>query len=206
MFIASTFADTVGLFKQRVKGGAVIFIANPADPFKNKYWVRKDFKAFQNNGYKTIPVDLKQHDADGLSRMLKDYDIIHFCGGSAIYTLQLLREKKMDVVIVDAVKSGLIYTGTSAGSMIVAPDISLCAEDVDEKEAAMVGKIKNFKGLGLVPYYLMCHSQEKYYVPSTKKAINQLPKNKLPILMLNDGMAVWHENGSMQILNTKELS
>jgi dipeptidase E len=200
LFIASTFADSVKQFYERQHGGKVLFCSNPADPFKTKYWVKKDYKAFVDYGFDVTSIDLRTIDANDLREKLNRYQIFFISGGSAVYIIDLLHKKKMDSVIVDAIRDGLLYTGTSAGSMIMAPDISLCADDEDEQEAKQVGKVKNLKGLGLIPFYLMCHCQEKYYVPSTKRAINRLPKNKLPILFLNDGMAVWVHNSHMEIV------
>jgi dipeptidase E len=200
LFIASTLADTIGLFKKHVSRGKVLFIPNPADLFKYTYWMKKDYHAFERNGFKVVKYDLRYVDSVSFAVVMRDFDIIHICGGSAIYILKLLKEKRMAEPLIEAVKSGrIIYTGTSAGSMIVAPDISFCADDVDEREVGMVGKLKDMRGLDLVPYYLLCHSQEKQYVPSTKKAMNRLPKNKLPILLLNDNHAVWHDGDTFKI-------
>ena len=200
LFIASTFADSVKQFYTRQHGGKVLFVENPSDPYKNKYWVNKDYKAFVKYGFQVTKCDLRPLTGLEFENKLHRYDILHICGGSAIYILDLLKKRGMHIVIKDALNGGLIYTGTSAGSMIMAPDISFCADDEDEREAQMVGKVKDLKGLGLVPYYLMCHCQDKYYVPSTKRAMNRLPKNKLPILFLNDGQAVWHHNSQMEIV------
>jgi hypothetical protein len=82
----------------------------------------------------------------------------------------------------------------------MAPNVSFCADDEDEQEAGMVGKLKNLNALGLMPFYVICHAQEKDYIPSTKRSIDRLPKNKLPILFLNDNMALWIEDGRFEFL------
>ncbi len=194
LFLASTFADSVKLFQQRVHKGKVLFIANPGDPFKggnNSYWIKKDYNAFVSNGFEVTKLDLKIIDAREFGLLLKRFDIIHVCGGSAIYILDLLRKKEMDAVLIRAIKKGLVYTGTSAGSMIMAPNISFCADDEDEIECGMAGKVKNLEGLNLVPCYLMCHVQDPYYIPSTKNCMDRPPKYKHSILFLRDGFAVW---------------
>jgi dipeptidase E len=203
LFLASTFSDTVNLFVNKVPSGKVMFIENPTDLFKSKKWVQKDFDAFIKHGFDVVKVDLRYITAKTLQNMIKDFDIIHICGGSAVYILKLLKNKGMDTVIIDAVKAGLIYTGTSAGIMITAPNISFCADDEDEKEVNMVGKLKDLSGLNLTPYYYMCHTQEKYYIPSTQKAMIRLASNKLPILFLTDDMACWFEDDRMQLLINK---
>lgn len=195
IFIASTFADSVKSFYARQHGGNVLFCANPADPFKSKYWVKKDRDAFLKYGYAVQDVDLRKVDNIGLESLLRACDIFFVSGGSAVYIIDLLRKKQMMGVIDTALSNGVIYAGTSAGSMIMAPDLSFCADDEDEKEAMMIGKVKNLKGFGLIPFYIMCHCQEKYYIPSTKRAMNRLAKNKMPILFLNDGMSIWCHNG-----------
>ncbi len=203
LFLASTFSDTVNLFEDKVPSGKVMFIENPADLFKDKKWVQKDFNAFVSRGYEVVKVDLRLITAKTLKDMITSFDIIHICGGSAIYILKLLKDKGMDTVIIDAVKAGLVYTGTSAGTMITAPDISFGADDEDEKEVGIVGKLKDLSALNLTPYYYMVHIQDKYYIPSTQKAMTRLPSNKLPILFLTDDMACWFEDNKMELLTNK---
>lgn len=194
LFLASTFASSVKLFQNRIHKGKVLFIANPADPFKegnNSSWIKKDYNAFVDNDYEVTKLDLRTVNDAQFNEILKDFDIIHICGGSALYILDLLRKKKLDTVLINAIKKGLIYTGTSAGSMIMSPNLSFCSDDEDEIECGMAGKVKNLEGLNLIPCYIMCHVQDPYYIPSTKNCMDRLPKNKIPLLFLRDGFAVW---------------
>lgn len=193
IFAASTFADTANLFVKKVKKGRVLFVINAGDPWNHIDY--DDKKAFEAHGFELDMIDLRKE-----KPKLSSYDIIHFCGGSAIYLLKLLKEKNMVNKIVDAVRGGLVYTGTSAGSMILAPDISFCADDEDEKDAGMIGALQDMTGLNLVPFYSMCHAQDDYYIDSTTRAITRLPQNKVPILFLNDNMAVWCVNGKLEFV------
>jgi dipeptidase E len=200
LFIASTFANTVKLFVEKQRGGRVLFIANSCDPFKNKYWVNKDYQAFVENGsFEIERCDLRKMDALALEDKLQGFQILHVCGGSVLYMLDLLHKKGMHIVIQGAIRRGVIYTGTSAGSIIMAPDVSFGADDIDEHEAGVVGKVKDFRGLGMIPYFPQCHAQEEYYFKSIKRVIPTLSKNKVPILFLNDNMACWHVDGKMFI-------
>lgn len=204
MFLASTFSDTVNLFSKKVEMNKlqILFISNASDPFKGrKYWVKKDREAFLDNGCDIDEIDLRSTTCEELDNMTREYDIMHICGGSAIYLLKLLKDTGTYDIIKNAISRGRMkYTGTSAGSMIMAPNISFCADDEDEQDAGMVGKLKDMKGLDLMPFYLMCHSQEKHYITSTKNSIDRLPKNKVPILFLNDNMALWIENEKFELL------
>jgi peptidase E len=197
MFLSSTIDVTINLLLKKTRKRRVLFINNPVDLFKNKYWMRKEKMAFLDRGYELYECDIRKESAS----IIKKFDIVHICGGSALYILDLLKKTGWYNVILYAIKKDhIIYTGTSAGSMIMAPNISFSADDEDEQECGMVGKVKNMDSFGLIPFYLMCHAQEKYYIPSTKKAIDRLPKNKLSILFLNDNMALWVEDKKIELL------
>jgi len=203
MFLASTLSDTIDLFVLRagINNSRVLFVANPADPFKSKRWVNKDRKAFLSHGFEVEDVDFRRITSVEFKKRMKEFDILHICGGSALYILKLLKDKKMFMVIKNAINNNqIIYTGTSAGSMIMAPNISFACDDEDEQKAGMVGKLKDMDGIGLSPFYIMCHAQEKEYIPSTIRNMNKLHKNKLPILFLNDNMALWFEGKKIEFL------
>jgi hypothetical protein len=84
--------------------------------------------------------------------------------------------------------------------MIMGPSVWFAHDDEDEQEAGMVDKVKDYSSFGLMPFYLMCHAQDKYYIKSTKKVMDRLPKNKIPILFLNDNMALWIVGDKIEFL------
>jgi dipeptidase E len=201
LFLASTFSDSALSFNQLVPRSiqTVSFIANAADPWygKNTEWVEKDYNAFNELGFNINKLDLCK---SNLNSIIASSQLIHICGGSAIYLLDLLKKSGYDKVIIKSIRDGTFYTSTSAGSMIMAPDISFCSDDEDEQEVNMVNTVSNLTGLELVPFYMMCHVQDPYYITSTKKSIDRLPDNKLPILFLRDGQAVYIEDDKFKII------
>lgn len=204
LFLASTFSRVADLFAERVPKCRVLLIANPLDPYHEGYdGARADRRAFTSRGFKVLNWDLRELRAEELRDELvvhKTFRVLHVCGGSAVYTINLLRERGMDKVISEAVSKGLIYTGTSAGSMICAPDLALCKDDVDEIEAGQEGKLKDRRGLGLVGFYTVVHAQDKYYSESNRKLVDLLQKNRTPLLFLNDNMAAWCTGKKVEIL------
>ncbi len=140
LFLASSFAQTSKLLEQRlqkpIKGKKIVFIANPADySTGDKWWIKADRDAFIKLGCNVIDVDLRTISDKDLKKYLETSDIIHLCGGSVFYTILLIKEKGFDNMIKEFIeKDKIIYSGTSAGSMIVSEDLSLDASDPEEKQ------------------------------------------------------------------------
>lgn len=206
LFLASSFDKTISLFLEKMpkqnKNRRVVFIANAADPYEgDKWWVDLDREAFKNNGFEIIELDLRKISQDEFSKRLNSADILHFCGGSVFYLLYLIREKRFENVIKYAVSEGnLIYTGTSAGSMIVANSVKSDSFDGDPEEKEFIGKLPDFNGLGLVNFLIMPHCNSTDFTDNNIKTIKRLPELNTPLIMLYDNQAVWVEDGKMEIL------
>lgn len=208
LFLASSFVETAKLLKTKlgkIKDKKVVFIANAADNDKgDKWWVRYDRNAFIKLGCKTTDVDLRNIDKKDFIKLLDESDIIHFCGGSVIYLICLIKEKGFAKLITDYVKKGkLVYTGTSAGSMIVADDLTIDSYDPDEKE--FVDRMKDNSGLGLVNFLIIPHTNSKDFAKGNAKMVTELPEmdTHQSLIFIYDNQAVWVEDGKMEIVSVK---
>ena len=102
-------------------------------------------------------------------------------------------------MITDAVrKNRIIYSGTSAGSMIVADDLSLTVFDPDERR--YLKEAKNYSGLGLVNFMVVPHCNNKGFVKGNKKMVENLPKASQALICIYDNQAVWVEDDKIKIL------
>jgi peptidase E len=205
-FLASAADKTLHLLAPSAKidprKTRVAFIANPSDLYtKEKWWVEADRKKFQELGYSVTELDLRKSTKASLVGELEPFDIIHVCGGNVLYFISLLQEKDMvDVIRNAVVKSGKIYTGTSAGSMILAPSVEL-EKYSSESMPEIVGKLKNFKGLNLVDFLIVPHSENPDFIPDTTEYIKHMHEQTIPLLFVYDSQAVWVEDDVMKILN-----
>ncbi len=203
LFLASSFDKTAGLFVEKLteapKDHKVLFCANAADIYENTWWVDLDRNAFEKYGFQLENINLQEVNKEELQRKLQTADILHVCGGSVLYLLGLLQQKQMINVIYSAIQSGgVIYTGTSAGSMIVAPSVALSRYDAEEK--APLSSTSDLTGINLVPFSIIPHCDNKEYLPDTKTTMDHLPENKIPIILLNDNHALWVENNTVEFL------
>ena len=206
LFLASSFDKTASLLAKNcgeIKDKNVIFIANAADTHKgDTWWIDTDRQAFIKLGCKVNDVDLRVITKNDLEKLLKEYDIIHFCGGSVLYLINLLRGRAFDKLITNFVrKNEIIYTGTSAGSMIAAKDLKLSYFDPEEKEYIDVEKIKDFSGLNLVNFLIVPHTNNEDFSKGNIEMVRNLPKFSQPLVFIYDNQAVFVEDNKFEILS-----
>lgn len=84
------------------------------------------------------------------------YDIIYMIGGNTFYLLKELKEKNLVKKIIQAINNGVIYIGSSAGSIILGKTIET-ALPYDEN---WVG-IEDFTGLNIVDGIIIPHANRK---------------------------------------------
>ena len=177
----------------------VLFIANAADLFPDPWWVDTDRKEFLNEGFEILEIDLKKYDRESLKKELDKADIIHFCGGSVFYLLSVIKQNGIDTIVQDYVKDEkIIYTGTSAGSIIASESNEIYKYDPEERTYSNL--LHNYSGLGFVKFLIVPHCNNPEFVEANKAIIGQIPKYLDPLILLNDNQAVWVENDRFEIL------
>lgn len=203
LFLASSADKTIHLLKEVFPdaGSKVLFIPNAADPYEHKFWVALDRDAFTKIGYDVTEIDLASTDSHTFKRLLEENNILHICGGSVSYLGWLLKRSGVSDAIVDAIRTDkIVYTGTSAGSMIVSEDLAMFSYD-DKEEKEFVDKGFNKKGLGLIPWTIAPHSNSKEFAASHKRVIDELVTNPTAVVLLHDNQAMWVDNGTARFLN-----
>jgi len=112
--------------------------------------------------------------------------------------LSLINEKDFENIIKNSILTGdLIYTGTSAGSMIVADSVKSGSFDPEEKD--FIDKVPDCKGLGIVNFLIMPHCNSADFTEANVDTVKQLPELKTPLIMLYDNQVVWAEDGKIEI-------
>jgi peptidase E len=203
LFLASSANKTIHLLKDLYPevGTKVLFIANAADPYEDTWWVDLDRNAFIDAGYAVTDLDLRNTNEPTFKELLTQTDVLHVCGGSVSYLGWLLKEKNVTASLLEAVMSdNVVYTGTSAGSMIVSKDLAMFSYD-DREEKEYVEKGFDKKGLGLIPWTIAPHSDSQDFTESHKRVIDELVTNPTAVVLLHDNQALWVENDAVRFLS-----
>ncbi|MBI4138031.1 MAG: Type 1 glutamine amidotransferase-like domain-containing protein [Candidatus Wildermuthbacteria bacterium] len=204
LFLASGINKTLPLLSKvdPELGKKVLFVANAADPYTgDKFWIDWDRTAFRELGYQVHEVDLREITPKRLEQLLKTEDILHICGGSPYYLISLFREKGFEQVIVNAIKNDLVvYTGTSAGSIVVSKNIKSFSHDQEEMEH--IKKVPDHRGLGVIDFCIVPHCNNASFVDEHKKIVEHMPNDPEALFFLQDTQAVWIEDNNMRFLQT----
>ncbi len=206
LFLASAINNTLPLLKALLPnvGKRVLFITNAADSHDDKHFVDWDRNAFRKQGYQLTEIDLRKIDSNELKKLISENDILHVCGGSVYYLMSLLKTGGFDEVIKEAIQAeSIIYTGTSAGSIIVSKSIKPFS--YDEEEADHIEKISNHAGLGIINFGIMPHCDNADFVEENKKVVEHMPKDLEPLFFIKDTQAVWIENDCIKFLDVEEI-
>ena len=100
-------------------------------------YVDNDKNAFIELGIMVEELNISDKNQQQIAETLSKNDFIYISGGNTFYLLQELRKSKSDKLIAEHIENGKIYIGSSAGSIVLAPNIEY-AEKVDDIKKAPV--------------------------------------------------------------------
>ena len=178
LFLCSYFAAVSSFTTQFVggalKGKKLAFI--PTASLFEEYtdYVDEAKEAFENLGLNIEVLHVSGAPKDLIERTLQSCDLIYVSGGNTFYLLQELEKSGAKTIILEQVKGGKPYIGESAGSIIMAPNISY-AKDMDVAEKA-APQLKSFEGLGLVDFYPLPHYKSFPFEEVTEKMLVKYAK------------------------------
>jgi len=118
------------------------------------------------------------------AKKFKDFDVLFSCGGNTFYILGRVRKTGFDKFIKNFVKSGKLYIGVSAGSIIIHKTIEIAgwSKEGDINEI----KLKNLRGLNMIRIAIFPHFHKSLAkeISSFKKKVNY------PVIELRNKHAV----------------
>ena len=161
-------------------------------------YVESDHAELEKMGFKVTDIDIKNCTETELINILDGFDIIYVQGGNTFYLLQAVKESGFNRVIKKLIDNGVIYIGVSAGSLICGPTIETASWQGTWPDKNIV-KLKNLKGLNLVPFNLCVH-----YDPQWQKTVKaELAKSKIKTRILTDQQGFLVKNNEVELVGQK---
>ena len=158
LFLASSFTDVPECFEQFNHSisypKTVSFIPTASKTEKVDFYVEAAKYLLQKMGFVIDELDIATASYDEIKHKLETNDFIYVTGGNTFYLLQALKESGADAIITQQIHAGKPYIGESAGSIVLANDISYINE-MDDKAAAPT--LANTQGLGIIEVYPLPH-------------------------------------------------
>lgn len=182
------------LIKQSPKNFNIAFIPTAADPYDDKWFVKKDIESLSGLGFPVDIVDLKTEPAV-IRSQLENHQIIFVGGGNTFYLLHWIRQSGVDKYLARLLEDRY-YIGASAGSILVGPDIELSGWNLSSRDENIVN-LSDTTGLNLVPFAVSPHHTEK-----DKKLLSAESRHvKYQVIPITDTQAVYYCNGKYKIIN-----
>lgn len=130
-----------------------VTIAVDGEKDTDRTWLEEEYATILDLGIKKENIT-EFHYEENID--FSSYDIIYMIGGNTFYLLKELREKNLAEKIIQAIDNGVIYVGSSAGSIILGKTIET-ALPYDENWVNLV----DFKGLNIVNGIIIPHANRK---------------------------------------------
>ncbi|MDP3974255.1 MAG: Type 1 glutamine amidotransferase-like domain-containing protein [Candidatus Daviesbacteria bacterium] len=202
LFLASIAANSldkaINLFPDKPRNKTrVAFIPTAADPYLDKGFVEEDRSKLEKMGFDVFDLDIKDKRREELWEQLRSVDIIFVAGGNTFYLLNEVRKSDFDEEVKRLVhRERVLYIGSSAGSVLVGPDIKP-VELLDDPSVAT--ELQSTKGLNLIDFVVLPHYGDKKYEKEFKKIIAEY-EDKYTLVKITNEQAVIVEGKSYSIV------
>jgi len=178
--------EIIKLLQKPAYNVSVGFITTASKQKENVDYIRKDWMIMRDEmGFNLEEIDIEGKTEDQVMKLLQFKDIIFVEGGNTFYLLNAMRKCNFEKVIRKLLKQGKVYVGVSAGSIVAGKTIKTAGWNNRDKNNV---KLKNLKGLNLVPFDIFVH-----YQPEDEELIKkQLPRKgqRKKLKILTDRQAI----------------
>lgn len=135
-------------------------------------------------GFHFIVYDITGKTNEQIVADLSRFDVMYIEGGNSYYLLQESQKNGFGEFVKNRVDDGMIYVGTSAGTVIAGPDIEPVRQD---SRAALAPDLHGTSGYGLVDFVVMPHwGQPKRRDLFNEYRLNHMYQGDYPYILIND--------------------
>ena len=167
------------------------FITTPVEveDMTDDQWYQSDRAALKNAGFDFFDYTITGKTEADIQKDLADIEVLYISGGNEFWLKHQSNECNFGQFVKKFVDSGKVYIGTSAGSIIMAPDMSPALQTIDHERYPE--KITDLTGFGIVDFLPMPHWGSKefkgvYMGGRTEKMYQE----KWKIILLNNNQYV----------------
>ena len=168
--------------KEEISNKKVLYITTASDGENDddKSWMDNEYKTILELGFKQE--NIYEYKIGQTEINIKDFDVIYMMGGNTFYLMDMIRKYNFDDVIKTSIDNGIIFIGSSAGSIILGNSVEY-ALPFDENNV----NIKDFTGLKIIDGIIIPHANRKMeFVNKIKDEINE----KLYLLYDENGIII----------------
>lgn len=178
------------------------YLNDAASPYEGAGFVVAERARLADLGY--VLADISAGDIDDpreFAAVLGELDALYVAGGNTFVLLEALRRHGADAALVERVRAGVPYIGSSAGSVVTGPSIEPVSL-MDDPSAAP--DLTDHVGLGLVDTVVIPHADGALppYPPELIAQIEETYGDSYPLTMVNDDRALLVESETARLISS----
>ena len=170
--------------------GRVLYIDDAATNMRQAPFVQDELNAISEVAEVLVPLTVAQTELTDFRKELELADCIYVASGETFRLLHALKSTGADHLLVDSVRQGKLYAGSSAGAIIAGPSIEPAAVMDDPSSAP---DLRDYTGLNFTEFVVVPHAQGTtgpYSVSVISKTVEDYGK-EWNLLLLRDGQALY---------------
>ena len=185
LLLASFLHPNIGDFLS----GKVLYIDDAASEMRQAPFAQEELDSIRAVSDTTIPITVAETEPSAFRDALDAADCIYVAGGESFRLLHGLKSSGADRVLVEAVRNGKPYAGSSAGAIIAGPSIEP-ASVMDDPSVAP--HLTDYSGLNLTEFVIVPHAQGTtgpYPIEIISQTVEKYGK-EWKLVLLRDGQAL----------------
>jgi dipeptidase E len=174
----------------------VAFVPTASHHYEERPWVDQDRAALVEAGFHVADLELAEHDAAGVRAALESADLVFVAGENTFVLLHEAIRSGFRDVAPGLVREGLIYVGSSAGSLLAGPRIDPARFGDDPNEAP---ELTDHAGLGLVDVVPVVHFGHEASRDDNLRLLDHYYDRGLFLVPLTDRQFLHARDGSFRL-------
>lgn len=198
--VASVISDIIKNITFSKTNRKLAFINTPAEVYDGERpWLMEDRESLVRAGFLPFDYTITGKNEKQLRDDLSSTDFVFVSGGNTFYCLEKAKASGFIQVIRDLVlNQGKVYIGSSAGSLIAAPDITP-AVNIDD--TAKAPNLKDYEGFNLIDLVVLPHwGSERFKELYMKTRLEKSYSTKNKIILLTDNQYLYVKDDWYQIV------
>jgi dipeptidase E len=164
-------------------------------------WYEDDKNGLRNAGFEVIEFSVTGKSENELRVALDAVDVVFVSGGNTFYLLQESQKTGFIKIIQEKVAGGMIYIGSSAGSVIAGPDIETVL-GIDNVKLAP--EINGYVGYNLVNFCVLPHwSSDDFKKTYLTSNLEPMYKSDYPLITLTNDQYIEVKDNQFKVIDVR---
>ncbi|MEK7141367.1 MAG: Type 1 glutamine amidotransferase-like domain-containing protein [Patescibacteria group bacterium] len=192
-FVAIGIADKV---RTITKNNRLVFITTASEVEKGDLsWLDDDRQALKNAGFLVEDFSITGKNQEQILGKFNGAGSVCVAGGNTYYLLDQVRKSGFDKIINSFVNNGLMYIGSSAGSLLAGPNIETSLDD-----PKITPELIDYTGLNLIDVAVRPHWGSEHFIERYHQEMDRLYSLKQNMILLRDNQYLYVKESWYQVI------